>query len=311
MQVAPTLSIIIPTFNRPVQLLRCVQSVLPQLSNNTELIVLDNCSDVSAHSLIDYTNVKVVTNGFNIGAVGNIMRALEISTGNWVWILGDDDIAAPDGIGIVLSVIANYSDAGHIFFSNSMGKITPTTIGRGVNFFTNNFNKERFGGLLWISSQIFNRKAVARNVRYAYAFPSSSPQLPLFLMTLETHPTLYHSSEIAIHGEPTPSEMWDIYGVLDQMTQLFSLPVNKSIKMHLAECLFYWGKDFNNHFLFIGLLHFIGNDPTGGSSFHFFIEYFLEQYFNFRNKLFLLIVLVRIDYEIGSFHKEMFDFIGC
>ena len=70
-------------------------------------------------------------------------------------------------------------------------------------------------------------------------------------------------------------------------------------------------EDFDDHLLFVRFVHFFGNDPTVAAAFHFFIEHFLEEHFNFCNELLLFVVLVTIEHEIGRFDEESAYFVGA
>lgn len=120
------LSIVIPTFNRNKHVLSIVRTLLPQLAEGTELIVLDNASSVSVGS--DFSEslepdeqklFKVITNPVNIGADANILRSFELANGEWLWILGDDDQPTITAIQTILRVIQSQKKSTFINFSTS------------------------------------------------------------------------------------------------------------------------------------------------------------------------------------------------
>jgi glycosyltransferase involved in cell wall biosynthesis len=90
----PVFSIIIPTFNRPAELRRAIESVCRQTYRNFELIVVDDCSE------IDYASEFHRASGLpgqalrtprNLGAGGARNAGLRVSLGKYVSFLDDDD----------------------------------------------------------------------------------------------------------------------------------------------------------------------------------------------------------------------------
>src|SRR5262245_2262452 len=94
----PRLTIAIPTFDRNDLLCTHVTRLLPQLTPEVRLTILDNSSprpvsEDLARLLEKNSEAKVdiVRHQFNIGAAANILRCIELCQTPWIWILGDDD----------------------------------------------------------------------------------------------------------------------------------------------------------------------------------------------------------------------------
>ena len=92
------LDIVIPAYNRDSKLSSTLSSLLPQLDDRARLIVIDNASTdqtklVVKQAQLDYPSLGIdyVRNSVNIGANANILRAFEVSSAKWLWVLGDDD----------------------------------------------------------------------------------------------------------------------------------------------------------------------------------------------------------------------------
>lgn len=245
----PLLSIVIPTYNRKECLVRCIQAIVPQLIQETELIVLDNCSDTPVSSFLNELDCRIIRNSANIGAVGNVLKCFEVASGQWLWIIGDDDQMRPDGIQQVLSHIKQCPDFSHIFFSNHMGKINDYGYSTDIDGFCKGYTPLSFGGRLWISGQVFNRDHALSILRYAHAYPGSSPQLPIVLMQAATRKILFSPEEIAIHHEPAANDSWNVHSIYSQMTQLALLPVELRLRQHLAVCLAEWFHGYNQHYM--------------------------------------------------------------
>lgn len=98
---SPLLSICIPTFNRARLLDVCLASLLPQVAAHfpeVDCVVSDNASsDATQEILAKYRSqfpfLRVSRNSANLGIIGNITKvASELATGEFVWLIGDDDV---------------------------------------------------------------------------------------------------------------------------------------------------------------------------------------------------------------------------
>lgn len=98
-----SVSVIIPTFNRPKLLAQAVKSVLKQTCPASEIIIIDNGSE-SEH-LNELSKIENSSDLINLvrlqankgpGYARNI--GIEKSNGDWILFLDDDDILAPDFI---------------------------------------------------------------------------------------------------------------------------------------------------------------------------------------------------------------------
>lgn len=248
---APFLSICIPTYNRQSELTKLVSDVSDQmrpLAGKVELIVLDNCSEVPAASYLPPGVCRVVRNPANIGSTGNILRAIETAAGQFVWLIGDDDRIGPGAIEACLKQCESAEQASHIYFSNCFIKFPRVLTTHGVEAFAAQFAPDRFGGLLWISSQAINRAHAIEVIRYAYAYPGSSPQIALAL--LNAHRTAVFSPvEIAIHTQANAASHWNPDAILCQMNQLLMLPVAECVRQATARALAQFLMPCEMHFL--------------------------------------------------------------
>lgn len=87
-----TLEIIIPTFNRAEHLYRTLTALYASPFSGARITILDNASTDDTPRIAQFfPGVRFERNSENIGAEKNYCQAVEISTGPYVWILGDDD----------------------------------------------------------------------------------------------------------------------------------------------------------------------------------------------------------------------------
>lgn len=91
-------SIIMPLYNAEKYVMSTIQSLLNQTYQDFEIIVVDDCSTDNSVEIIkklDDTRIKLYRNSENCGIAYTRNRALELSRGEYIAIMDDDDIA-PD-----------------------------------------------------------------------------------------------------------------------------------------------------------------------------------------------------------------------
>lgn len=106
------LTIAIPTYNGAKYIRETINSVWNQLSDNldVEILVLDNASsDHTSEILRDLVDsgVKLTTrrNEAVLPPNENFRLAVEMSNGDYVWLLADDDVIVPGGVELMLKTI--------------------------------------------------------------------------------------------------------------------------------------------------------------------------------------------------------------
>ena len=98
--MAPLISVCVPTFNASKYLRECLDSVLAQTFTDFELLIVDNHSTDETLSIVkEYAErdhrVRIIRNKYNIGAVRNFNRCLEVARGEWIKFVFSDDLIAP------------------------------------------------------------------------------------------------------------------------------------------------------------------------------------------------------------------------
>ncbi|WP_052330901.1 glycosyltransferase [Planktothrix agardhii] len=105
-------SIIIPTRQRHDTLKYSIQSVIQQSYTNFELIVMDNCSSPETHEVVvsfSDERIKYYRSPERLAMADNWELGLSYATGEYIFILGDDDGLMPDGIKIASNFIQEYN----------------------------------------------------------------------------------------------------------------------------------------------------------------------------------------------------------
>lgn len=94
----PYLSIAIPTYNRPIELAECLESILPQAEKlGVRIYISDNGSTSDVESVLRrfrerYPYIFFRRNEKNLGINGNIRPLMDMAEGEYVWLFSDDDV---------------------------------------------------------------------------------------------------------------------------------------------------------------------------------------------------------------------------
>ena len=109
----PTLfSIIIPTRSRHDTLKSSIQSVLNQSYNDFELVIMDNNSSLETGEVVrSFTDIRIkyYRSPVSLSMSDNWELGLSYTSGEYVFILGDDDALMPDGLEIAAQLIDRYN----------------------------------------------------------------------------------------------------------------------------------------------------------------------------------------------------------
>lgn len=93
MKDKPLISVIIPSYNRPILLARAVRSVIEQEYPNVEIIVVDDASEADITSALKaYPSVTLFKNEENKGPCYSRNKGLKEANGSFINFLDDDDI---------------------------------------------------------------------------------------------------------------------------------------------------------------------------------------------------------------------------
>ena len=107
----PTVSIIIPTFNRSALLKRAIESVINQnYENIIEIIITDDNSTDDTEKIVkeyqkkDSRIIYTKNSKYKPGPTGNKNNGLDLAKGEFIGILDDDDILLPDAVSKLVNI---------------------------------------------------------------------------------------------------------------------------------------------------------------------------------------------------------------
>jgi glycosyltransferase involved in cell wall biosynthesis len=126
------LAVSIPSYKRPELLIRNLQSLAPQcIANGVEIHIFDDsCSDVNQW-VYDQTATKwpcltVHKNPKNLGIDRNIDQCISIPCADYVWMIGEDDLASDEAIREILERLEmqpEYLFVNYQYISNDYEKL--------------------------------------------------------------------------------------------------------------------------------------------------------------------------------------------
>ena len=129
-------TIILPTYNRIATFKDALESARVQAYGALEILVLDNSenNNVLVHlENISDSRVKLVKHPANIGAVLNITYGFCIAQGQYVCLLGDDDIMDPNFVSTGVSHLEKNTAAIGISFAYDVLDVNGKTITMQIN----------------------------------------------------------------------------------------------------------------------------------------------------------------------------------
>lgn len=126
------ISIIIATYNASRNLKRCLDSIVPQLTSETELVIIDGSSKDKTNDIIysygDKVSVHISEPDKGIYDAWN--KGVALSHGDWIMFIGADDVLLPNAVGTYLNTIKNTADidsydyiCAHNEYVNEEGKL--------------------------------------------------------------------------------------------------------------------------------------------------------------------------------------------
>jgi glycosyltransferase involved in cell wall biosynthesis len=235
------LTVAIPTYNRNEVLFRTVRDLLPQLTPECRLVILDNHSTVPVEETLrpllaehHHQECTIIRNAVNVGGSANVLRCFEICTTEWIWALGDDDTLAPDAIATLLDTIATHPDLTYANFASEIQPRTRTFMTEGLEQFVRDL--DHFGNAMFISSSLYNCPKVQPRLNQAYHYSyTSGPQMVMLMMSLgENGRCLFSSKRIVGWQEKDQEQQSSMVVATIGLPTILELPLSDSVRRSLA-----------------------------------------------------------------------------
>jgi glycosyltransferase involved in cell wall biosynthesis len=126
-QPKPLLSLCLPTFNRAALLKQALTSLAPQIINagpRVELIICDNCSPDATKDVVEgfkyLMPLRYYRHDRNLGFANNILTLTnDLASGEFAWIVCDDDLMHPEGLSRVIDVLEQRPEIDYMFVNTT------------------------------------------------------------------------------------------------------------------------------------------------------------------------------------------------
>jgi hypothetical protein len=127
----PRYSILLPTRNGAPFLARCIQSILDQKHSDFELIVSDNANDDGTQEVLQGFSADhrllVVRSEKLLSVTENWTAALMASRGEYILMIGDDDLLLPHTLSQLTDIVERYEEPDCVTF-NGYRYVTPLAL---------------------------------------------------------------------------------------------------------------------------------------------------------------------------------------
>lgn len=199
----PLLSIYIPTYNRSNELIGLLEDLRNEgvfADPEIEVVVSDNHSgDDTCIRLEEFrkkeSGLVIFRNEENTGLAGNLRDSSFRTTGEYMWIIGDDDRLYKGLIGRCISILKDYEDLDHLFINHKMipegaDPLLNYTGGKdgyfknGLDMYTELASNSGFGGMMYVAGNIFRRDKVVQCVRIMDELDEGLTMSPLLAYSL-------------------------------------------------------------------------------------------------------------------------------
>lgn len=115
MYTKPFLTIAIPTYNGAKTIRNVLDLLLPQVTEEVEIIISDNCSTDETPAIIKeyasfYPFIQVLQSETNIFADGNFLKCIKSAKGEYMMLLSDDDIIVENALQKIICFLKKNND---------------------------------------------------------------------------------------------------------------------------------------------------------------------------------------------------------
>jgi len=260
----PALSICIPTYNRAPYLRTLLQSVVAELgpipaaglvevvisdnnsNDDTELVVNDFVAEYRSKVLVNYLRQKQ-----NVGPARNLISAVANARGDYVWLMGDDDMFVNNSILNVLDFVSENRRVEYIFVPRGasdkhlqiyVGRVQPSGVENTVLYESGRELFSAFGGQMpevlgFYGSTVIRKERWRENATYLEPLTQWS-HLRLLLYAIRDLPCAILGKEgviARVGNAPRPVVMTKIW--LDDYIDIFIFARNVGYDARLCESM--------------------------------------------------------------------------
>jgi len=122
----PTVSVLIPTYNRACFLAECLESILGQTFPPKQIIVINDGSTDNIKSVLEPYKARIeYIEKENGGKSSALNLAMSRVIGDYVWVMDDDDVALPDALQRHIEILEQRPEVGFTYSSHCLAYTRP------------------------------------------------------------------------------------------------------------------------------------------------------------------------------------------
>lgn len=236
------LTVAIPTYDRNTLLVQGLERLLPQLTPDCRLLIVDNASETpvdeavtSATSRFPDVQFRVVRNRANIGANANVLRCFELCETEWIWVLGDDDHVLPGAVEKILNHLGRLPASLCVNFSYDERRAHEfQTV--GLDELADRLDAS--ANLPWISTHVYRTAPMVANLRFGHHYAYSMlPHVATLLVAIGERGVCSFSDQRIVDGDIFIASQWSLLSLALGYPALLDLPMSASAREKLARKL--------------------------------------------------------------------------
>ena len=328
------LSICIPTFNRPDLLNNCLNSILIAKKYFTkfrfEVCISDNSNNFQSKSIINFYKKKISLiykkNKKNIGYIKNYVKVVKMAKGEFVWVIGDDEILKPNTFKILSENFKKNTDIDFMYINSNflqseyfskfkkpfnsyhlpkkMETFSKIKKNKKVMFFDLIHHKVSWDFLLGIFQSIYKREMFLKNLKFIdkkemyktgewSTFENTTFYCETYAIAFKNSKSLIQSKPIIVstYGHKSWENLWDFIKIV-RIPELLEMYKKKG----LGTINYLIMKNFALKDFFSCFIRIFKNGKKGGLHYVNFYKHILTNivypsiYLNLFKKIFVRII---------------------
>ncbi|PZF72728.1 glycosyltransferase family 2 protein [Taibaiella soli] len=124
----PFVSICIPSYNRPLELVRLLKTINTACAKDIEIVICENDSlqreqivaQVESFMQASVLDVKLFLNEKNLGYDANLRRLVEKASGEFIIFMGDDDLFETENLPSFIQFLKNHPELGYVLKTHTL-----------------------------------------------------------------------------------------------------------------------------------------------------------------------------------------------
>lgn len=251
------IEIVIPTFNRVDNLIFLIKHLLKYTNTHFCISIIDNDPEGNLSTeFIEYENsnqipIRVLKNKLHLGPDASVLRALEISNSDWIYLLGDSKIPCSNALDLMVEDINNNDGIASIVYKYKNSNKSPRILNKVDQLSCNDLH---WGDFFLGGNSILHKDTLKSYFSIATQFTLTRSMLFIFhILALRDKKNIFISENILIDRFIDKPNFYNpglsLLECWAQFPLLTNLPIrNKDRKLILRKILD--GENFEDKIIF-------------------------------------------------------------